>query len=59
MQTWYLAVEKGMEQKKLPEDFQERVTTAPAEMDWTRVMMTVYNHRSFLQIHFEPDFLVI
>lgn len=50
---------KGNGTKKAPEDFQERMTTAPAEMDWTRVVMTVHNHQSFLQINFEPDFLVI
>lgn len=58
MQTWYLAVEKGMKQKAL-EDFQERMTTAPAEMDWTRVLITAYNPQSFLQVNSEPDLLVI
>lgn len=50
---------KGNETKKAPEDFQERMTTALAEMGWTRVVMTAYNYQSFLQINSERDFLVI
>lgn len=34
---------KGKETTKAPEDFQERMTTVPAEMDWTSVVMTAYN----------------
>lgn len=49
---------KGNETKKAPEDFQE-MTTAPAEMDWTRMVIAAYNPQSFLQINSEPDFLVI
>lgn len=35
------------------------MTTAPAEIDWARMVITTYNSQSFLQINSELDFLVI
>lgn len=48
---------KGSEIKIATEDFPE-MTTAPAEMGWTRMVITAYNPQSFLQINSEPDFLL-